>query len=85
MRCLFTMFAEDVRLIPDGSFTDFLTRMQKRPENFAPNLSSLWQAMDKGEFSPAAGRSRRNRAALQRLSVQGYHRDPARMPTRSAC
>ncbi|GHH13252.1 hypothetical protein GCM10008023_13290 [Sphingomonas glacialis] len=55
MRCLFTMFAEDVRLIPEGSFTDFLTRMQKRPENFAPNLSSLWQAMDKGGLAGVLG------------------------------
>jgi hypothetical protein len=55
MRCLFTMFAEDVQLIPDGSFTDFLTRMQKRPENFAPNLSSLWQAMDKGGLAGVLG------------------------------
>ena len=55
MRCLFTMFAEDVALIPDGSFTHFLTRMQKRPENFAPNLSSLWQAMDKGGLAGVLG------------------------------
>jgi hypothetical protein len=55
MRCLFTMFAEDVQLIPEGSFTDFLTRMQKRPENFAPNLSSLWQAMDKGGLAGVLG------------------------------
>ncbi len=55
MRCLFTMFAEDVRLIPEGSFTHFLTRMQKRPENFAPNLSSLWQVMDKGGLAGVLG------------------------------
>ena len=55
MRCLFTMFAEDVSLIPEGSFTNFLTRMQKRPENFAPNLSSLWQAMDKGGLAGVLG------------------------------
>lgn len=55
MRCLFTMFAEDVQLIPEGSFTDFLTRMQKRPENFAPQLSALWQVMDSGGFAGALG------------------------------
>lgn len=55
MRCLFTMFAEDVALIPEGSFTHFLTRMQKRPENFAPNLSSLWQVMDKGGLAGVLG------------------------------
>ncbi|MFM5953318.1 MAG: class I SAM-dependent DNA methyltransferase [Novosphingobium sp.] len=55
MRCLFTMFAEDVNLIPEGSFTDFLTRMQKRPENFAPQLAALWQAMDKGGLAGMLG------------------------------
>lgn len=55
MRCLFTMFAEDVQLIPEGSFTNFLTRMQKRPENLAPNLSSLWQVMDKGGLAGVLG------------------------------
>ena len=55
MRCLFTMFAEDVQLIPEGSFTNFLTRMQKRPENFAPNLSSLWKTMDKGGLAGVLG------------------------------
>lgn len=34
MRCLFTMFAEDVRLIPEGSFTALLKRMKDMPENF---------------------------------------------------
>src|SRR3546814_2864878 len=29
--------------------------MQKRPENFAPNLSSLWQAMDKGGLAGVLG------------------------------
>jgi hypothetical protein len=55
MRCLFTMFAEDVRLIPEGSFTNFLSRLQKRPENFAPQLSALWQAMDKGGLAGMLG------------------------------
>jgi hypothetical protein len=55
MRCLFTMFAEDVGLIPEGSFTNFLTRMKTRPENFAPNLSSLWKVMDKGGLAGMLG------------------------------
>lgn len=36
MRCLFTMFAEDVDLIPLGSFSDLLTRLRGHPENAAP-------------------------------------------------
>ena len=55
MRCLFTMFAEDVKLIPQDSFTGFLKRMQTRPENFAPQISALWQAMDKGGLAGGLG------------------------------
>ncbi|WP_353208691.1 DNA methyltransferase [Sphingorhabdus sp.] len=55
MRCLFTMFAEDVNLIPQDSFTGFLKRMQTRPENFAPQISALWQAMDKGGLAGGLG------------------------------
>jgi hypothetical protein len=57
MRCLFTMFAEDVKLIPEGSFTEFLTRMKERPENFAPSLSGIWLAMDKGGLAGMLGKA----------------------------
>ena len=55
MRCLFTMFAEDVRLIPAGSFTALLERMQPQPENLAPALTGLWRAMDEGGWSGELG------------------------------
>jgi hypothetical protein len=57
MRCLFTMFAEDVELIPKGSFTEFLTWMKERPENFAPSLSGIWAAMDKGGLAGMLGKA----------------------------
>lgn len=53
MRCLFTMFSEDVGLLPERSFTALLERMQTRPESFVPQLRSLWQTMNTGGFSPA--------------------------------
>lgn len=52
MRCLFSMFAEDVDLIPKESFTNLLKEMAREPENAAPALQSLWETMDKGGFSP---------------------------------
>lgn len=52
---LFTMFAEDSKLIPEESFTGLLKTQQQHPEHLAPQLSALWQAMDKGEFAPALG------------------------------
>lgn len=51
MRCLFTMFAEDVELIPKGSFTKTLHELRGHPEHAAPTLQALWETMDKGGFS----------------------------------
>ena len=55
MRVLFTMFAEDSKLIPEGSFTQLLKNQRAHPEHLEHQLSALWVAMDKGEFSPALG------------------------------
>lgn len=55
MRVLFTMFAEDSGLIPHGSFTTLLKNQRAHPEHLEHQLSALWAAMDKGEFSPALG------------------------------
>lgn len=51
-RCLFTMFAEDVGLIPHHSFTELLVSLRGKPETFAPMAESLWATMKDGGFSP---------------------------------
>ncbi|MFD2569968.1 class I SAM-dependent DNA methyltransferase [Spirosoma soli] len=54
MRCLFTMFSEDVGLIPKDSFTGML-RQYAQPDlrEFLPDaLQTLWRTMDTGGFSP---------------------------------
>ncbi|WP_300576873.1 DNA methyltransferase [Phenylobacterium sp.] len=48
MRCLFTMFAEDVDLLPKGSFRDLLSRSVEDPTHFPHRLKQLWSDMDKG-------------------------------------
>ena len=53
MRCLFTMFSEDVGLLPNRSFTALLEGLQAKPESFCRQLRSLWQTMNAGGFSPA--------------------------------
>ncbi len=53
MRCLFTMFAEDVGLLPERSFTRMLEDRRERLETVAPMLQHLWQTMNTGGFSPA--------------------------------
>ncbi len=57
MRCLFTMFAEDVgpedeaqRLIPNRGFESLLHQMIDTPQHFAPALESLWRVMNSGGY-----------------------------------
>ncbi len=52
MRSLFTMFAEDVDLLPHGSFTQLLGELKHRPEHFKEMLESLWGTMNTGGLSP---------------------------------
>lgn len=52
MRALFTMFAEDVGLLPKRGFTELLQRLKNKPDTFAPMLEHLWQTMNSGGFSP---------------------------------
>ena len=53
MRCLFTMFAEDVELLPKDSFKELLQKCTKEPNKFVPMVEQLWQAMDVGDFAYA--------------------------------
>lgn len=51
MRCLFTMFAEDVSLLGRGSFTRLLESLKENPEHFSPMVAELWDRMNRGGFS----------------------------------
>ena len=65
MRCLFTMFAEDVGLLPEDSFSGLLADCVDDPGDFVPMLRQLcgrrWSA---GGVQPAP--SSAQRAPLQR-------------------
>lgn len=50
MRALFTMFAEDVRLLPERALTSLLETLQEKPAAFAPALQALWHTMHHGGF-----------------------------------
>ncbi|MGH6838221.1 MAG: class I SAM-dependent DNA methyltransferase [Methylocella sp.] len=56
MRCLFTMFAEDVELLPRDSFREVLKRCKDNPSLFPRLVGQLWEAMDKGGFAYAIER-----------------------------
>ena len=51
MRCLFTMFAEDVKLLPQESFRELLIKHVDKPDVAARMLAQLWRDMDSGGFS----------------------------------
>ena len=53
MRCLFTMFAEDVKLLPSDSFRDLMIRHADQPDVAMRMLAQLWRDMDSGGFSAA--------------------------------
>jgi hypothetical protein len=70
MRCLFTMFAEDVQLIPADSFKGLLATYAETEESrgYLPDaLEGLWAVMDKGGFSPEL------RTKLRRFNGQLFH------------
>ena len=73
MRCLFSMFAEDVDLIPRGSFTNLLKMLHDHPEHAQPSLQGLWQTMDRGGFSPVLMQN------LKRFNG-GLFKDPEALP-----
>ncbi|WP_348643369.1 class I SAM-dependent DNA methyltransferase [Rhizobium laguerreae] len=51
MRMLFTMFAEDVELLPKDCFKELLKDCVKKPEIFPGMMEDLWKAMDEGAFT----------------------------------
>lgn len=53
MRCLFTMFAEDVGLLPHKAFENTLKACEADPATFQHDVGQLWQAMDKGDYAHA--------------------------------
>ena len=49
MRCIFTMFAEDVGLLKEQLFTEALkSRWLLNPQEFKPQVEALWRAMNDG-------------------------------------
>jgi hypothetical protein len=58
MRCLFTMFAEDVKLIPGDCFTALLRDVRPTPHKFQPLVTRLWEDMRSGSAFSAVARDR---------------------------
>ena len=56
MRCLFTMFAEDVGLLPENSFKEVLERCEREPDTFGSDVGQLWEAMNTGGYAHAIRR-----------------------------
>lgn len=52
MRVLFCMFAEDIGLLPENSFRDFLAEAQEDERHFETGLHDLWAKMADGTIQP---------------------------------
>jgi hypothetical protein len=52
-RSLFSMFAEDVGLLPKRAFVDLLERHRDDPKTLMRMMHALWQDMDRGGFCAA--------------------------------
>lgn len=79
-RCLFSMFAEDVGLLPVagaeeiGSFMLLLQTHRKDPETLAEMLKSFWSTMNLGGFNPAIAKRvlRFNGKIFKGAEEEGY-------------
>jgi hypothetical protein len=73
-RCLFSMFAEDVGLLPQRSFKELLQRYRDEPATLGQMLRSLWADMDRGGFSAALTQDvlRFNGKLFKGSAVDGY-------------
>jgi hypothetical protein len=49
IRCVFTMFAEDVELLQAKPFQEIIEGNQRNPAEFRLAMEDLWQKMDRGE------------------------------------
>ena len=73
-RCLFSMFAEDVALLPERSFKELLQRHRDDPATLGQMLRALWADMDRGGFSAALAQDvlRFNGKLFKGSAVDGY-------------
>lgn len=78
-RCLFSMFAEDVELLPrlpngDGAFVDLLKRYGDDPATLQRMMRALWADMDRGGFCAALAKDvlRFNGKLFKSPAADGY-------------
>jgi hypothetical protein len=81
-RCLFSMFAEDVGLLPaatgaadgSGSFLHLLRTYREQPATLTKMLAIFWDGMDRGGFNPAIAQDvlRFNGKLFKGASASGY-------------
>ncbi len=73
-RSLFSMFAEDVELLPKGSFLQLLRSHREQPQTLQQMLRVLWADMDRGGFSAALATQvlRFNGKLFKQSAADGY-------------
>ncbi len=73
-RCIFTMLAEDMRLVPNNTFLRILEDCQADPEAFVPTVTSLWRDMYAGGRGESSGRR------LRRFGDDDFFRNARALP-----
>ena len=53
MRCIFTMFAQNMRILAENAFTDLLEKCLSTPDMFVPLLRNWWESTNRGGWSVA--------------------------------
>jgi hypothetical protein len=81
VRCLFTMFSEDVDLLPHGSFTQLLAELKDDPAAFPEMMENLWGTMNTGGLSPIL----RKRLPASTAASSRTPRPSPSTPTSSSC
>ncbi len=73
-RCLFSMFAEDIGLLPKNAFLGLLTTHQQDPATLQIMLRCLWADMDSGGFCMALAKKvmHFNGKLFKHSSADGY-------------
>ena len=87
MRCVFSMFAEDVGLLPREAFRMTVQNagLEGGPERLAQALAGLWKAMDAGELFGAEKILRFNGAFFSDADVLLLEREDIALLLEAAC
>ncbi|MBK1640965.1 SAM-dependent methyltransferase [Chromatium okenii] len=88
MRCLFTLFAQDIGLLKKDGFTELLRSVRQQPAQFVPLVETLWREMNSGSAFSLILRQpvlRFNGGLFAEATALPLNRDQLELLTAAAC